>query len=401
MKWIADTFKYLSPKQEHGIKTLYIALLILSLHWSLIAFVNSSFLEQFLPLSQIGYVYILASLLSLVSMFFFSHFLKRFKNFRLTILLSLLEILALIGMAFSGTVFFALMFFIIHFIVAPLLVLCLDVFIETIIGNQEKRTGSTRGLYLLFLSLTAAGAPLLSGMLIDAQPTYDLSVVYLVSGLLVLPFIAVITLYFNHFKDPEYPTAHFMGIFQSFKNEQSIRVVFFVQLLLQSFFAWMVIYTPIYLATIAGFSWTEIGAILLVALMAYVFFEYPIGIIADKYIGEKEMMASGFLIIAISTSWLAFLPAGSLYLWMFALFITRVGASLVEATSESYFFKHTQGGDTDKMTLYRTTRPLSSICIPLVGGFLLLYITPSFAFILLGALMIPGIFITLLLHDTR
>ena len=38
------------------------------------------------------------------------------------------------------------------------------------------------------------------------------------------------------------------------------------------------------------------------AQMAYVIFEYPIGILADKYIGEKEMMGVGFFVLTISTA---------------------------------------------------------------------------------------------------
>ena len=125
------------------------------------------------------------------------------------------------------------------------------------------------------------------------------------------------------------------------------------------------------------------------------------GIIADKYIGEKEMMAFGFFIIALSVSWFAFLPAGALVLWMIATFLTRTGASLVDSTSESYFFRHTQSGDTDKMSLFRMARPLSSILGTVIGSIGLLYMDFNLMFILLGVLMIPGIFFTLVLKDSK
>ena len=400
-KIIADTFKYLSPKQEHGIKTLYVALLALSLHWSLVVFINSSFLGQFYTSAHIGYLYFIGSLMSIVPMFLMSRFLRRIGNFKLTLLVTFIEIGALIGMAYAEDIYTATFFFLVHFIVVPLILFNLDVFVETIIGSQEKRTGSTRGLYLVFLSFAGALAPLLSGLLLGDTPDPDFTAVYLAGAFTLLPFAAIITLYFKNFKDPEYPIQSKKGMLRVFVKDSALRKIFSVQLLLQIFFTWMTIYTPLYMAKNAGFTWDQIGLILFVALLAYVIFEYPVGIIADRYIGEKEMMAVGFFIIAISTSWLAFLPSGHIAHWMIALFFTRVGASLVEATSESYFFKHAQGQDTDKMSIFRLARPASSLIVPALGVLLITSIETSFTFILLALLMVSGIFITILLRDTR
>jgi MFS family permease len=163
----------------------------------------------------------------------------------------------------------------------------------------------------------------------------------------------------------------------------------------------MTIYAPLYLAHVAGFSWNEIGLILFVALSAYVIFEYPVGIIADKYLGEKEMMLFGFVVLIASSAWLAFLPGSSIGVWMIALFLTRAGASFVEATSESYFFKHTQSMDVHKISLFRMTRPLSSVIGAVVGSIALLYMEFNMLFILLGLLLIPGLFFSFLIKDTR
>src|SRR5690606_1462126 len=101
------------------------------------------------------------------------------------------------------------------------------------------------------------------------------------------------------------------------------------------FFAWMVIYVPVYLSVELGFNWEEIGSILFVALMAYVLLEYAIGYLADNYFGEKEMMALGCIIMSLSVSCFIFLDGSSVLPWMIAMFMTRVGAAFVETTSES------------------------------------------------------------------
>ena len=86
---------------------------------------------------------------------------------------------------------------------------------------------------------------------------------------------------------------------------------------------------------------------------------------------------------------------------MIAMFMTRVGASLVEVTTESYFFKHTHGKDTNLIGLFRITRPLSYVLGALLGVIALNYVDFSFLFVILGFLMIPGLFFAMALKDTK
>ena len=87
--------------------------------------------------------------------------------------------------------------------------------------------------------------------------------------------------------------------------------------------------------------------------------------------------------------------------WMILLFISRVGGSLVEATTESYFFKHTRGTETNIMSFFRLTRPLATLIGALIGSATLLYVPFDLMFVVLGFLMIPGIFFTMRLKDTK
>jgi predicted MFS family arabinose efflux permease len=132
-----------------------------------------------------------------------------------------------------------------------------------------------------------------------------------------------------------------------------------------------------------------------------VFFEYPIGIVADRWLGEKEMMLIGFIIIALATSWFVLLSGAHLGAWMLAMFMTRVGASFVEVTSESYFFKHIDGSSPNIISFFRVTRPLSYVIGALLGSLALLYVPFEMLFLILALLMIPGILFALALKDTR
>jgi predicted membrane protein len=86
---------------------------------------------------------------------------------------------------------------------------------------------------------------------------------------------------------------------------------------------------------------------------------------------------------------------------MVTMFLSRVGASLIETTSESYFFKHIDGSDANIIGFFRITRPLAYVGGALIGSLALLAVSFSNLFIVLGLLMLVGIPFALLLEDTK
>jgi len=386
--------------RQGGFNAFYSALLLLTFHWSTVLYINSSYLEQFVEKEIMGALFIGSSLLTIIAFLYASPLLTRLGNVRLTLVLTFLEFAALLGMAYAQTPLLAVSLFVIHQMVVPILMFNLDIFMEELIGEKEGTTGKRRGLYLALASLTGALASLGMGMLVGTG-TPNFALAYTASALMLIPFLVIISAYFKNFQDPHYPPLQVLDGIKTFWSKLDVRNVFFAHFLLQLFFAGMVIYTPLYLADVIGFNWEQIGVIIFAGLMAYVFLEYPIGYIADTYIGEKEMMAFGFAVIAIATSWFIFLNNSSLLVWMIAMFMTRVGASFVETTTESYFFKHTQGEDANVIGLFRITRPLSYVLGAFLGGLILHFLSYEVLFLLLGIAMIPGMFFAMALHDTK
>lgn len=379
---------------------VYVAMFILSLHWAVVVYVNSTYVSTFTTSEAVGVLYTVGSALTIFIFLFISRILRKLGNYTLTVGLTLIEIGALLGLAFFPLREVVLPLFIVHQAVIPLLLFNIDVFTEEKVGNNEKATGGIRGIILVMMAISGAVAPLISGLLVgNGDPRFHYA--YIVSAVLLLPFLFLLFRYFKAFQDPKYQEVKILPTIRSFWEKKGMRHVFITGFLLQLFFTWMVIYTPLYLATEIGLAWDAIGLILFVGLMAYVFLEYPIGEIADRYIGEREMMAAGFLIMIVSTIWIAFVDTTLLIPWMLVMFATRVGASLVEATTESYFFKHTKGSDATFISFFRITRPLSYVFGALIGSLALLYIPFSYIFIVLGIILIPGIFFSLSIPDTK
>ena len=379
---------------------IYAAILLLVLHSFLIAYINSSFLEQFIDAASVGTIYTVGSALSVLIFLFVSRVLRQLGNFKLTISLLVTNFVAVLGMSQATTLEVAIPLFIIHLITIPLIIFNLDVFMEERIGNDESGTGTSRGLLLTLASLVGALSPLISGQLIT-QGSNDFSTAYVVSALTLIPVILILLLFFRTFSDPQYNTIDLFSAIRTFWININIRSVFIAHFLLQMFFMMMVVYTPLYLTGTIGLTWAEFGIVMFFAQLAYVILEYPIGIIADRYIGEKEMMAAGFLIIIIATSWMSFVTVASVAVWAVIMFTTRVGAALVEVTTESYFFKQTKSSDAQIISFFRITRPLAYVLGAIVASLSLLFVPFNLLFVVFAALMIPAMFCAMYIQDTR
>src|SRR5680860_238866 len=102
------------------------------------------------------------------------------------------------------------------------------------------------------------------------------------------------------------------------------------------------------------------------------------------------MMAGGFLILAVTTSWLAVINVAALLPWIVIMFLTRIGASLIEVTTESHFFKHMNSSDAQIISFFRLTRPLSFVIGAVIASLSLLYLPFNMLFVVIGLLMVLG-----------
>lgn len=393
-----ETSQQIERDKRFGI--IYLAMLLLSLHWGIVLFVHSTYLGQFVDAKTIGTLFTIGSALTVFAFLFISRILQKLGNYKLTLGLTALEFVVLIGMGFATSLEIAVPLFILHQAIVPLILFNLDVFVESM-TTTENRTGSKRGIMLTTMSLATAFAPLCAGFLIGDTNTPHFTMVYMLSAFFLIPFSVLIWRSFSTFTDAHYPQVEVLTGIRSFWIDRNLRFVFLAHFLLQLFFSWMVIYVPLYLATSIGMTWNVIGQILFVGLCAYVLFEYPIGKIADLYIGEKEMMIGGFIILGVSTAWISFLETAAIVPWMVTMFLTRIGASFVEATTESYFFKHTSGSDANIISFFRITRPLAIVGGALLGSLALLYMPFQYIFIALGLSMSLGILCSFFLVDTK
>ncbi len=150
---------------------------------------------------------------------------------------------------------------------------------------------------------------------------------------------------------------------------------------LQFFYAIMVVTVPLYLAQY-GFTPQQLGVLFTMMLVPFIVIEYPAGVIADRFLGEREMLLGGIGIVVASLGVMAFAPPATFGGWAVLLIISRVGAALIESMSDIFFYKHVNAAAVGLIDVYRTAGSASL----LVSSAL----TAAMAFFAIGA---QGVFI--------
>lgn len=378
---------------------MYVIGFVFNLSYAIPTYVNSSFLAQFTSDSLVGIIYTASSILAIMTFVEMSNLLRKFGNLRVTISLLCLALLSLVGLA-TGTHTLAIMAsFMLNFVTIALINFTLDIFLEEFSPNS--RTGGIRGTFFSVVNTAWLIAPLIASAILGNRSVIHLySNMYIVAAMLIVPVIFLVFFGLRGIKDPLYTRVPFWKSFGEIWADRDIKRVLFIEFLLQFFYAWMIIYAPLYLHDVIGFDWPTIGIIFTIMLLPFPILGEVLGKLADKH-GEKKAISIGFIIIAISTISIAFVTDHNPVVWAVILFMTRVGSATVDVMADIYFFKHVDASKSNVISFARMSRPLAYIVSPVIATILFTVLDMKGLFIFLGILMFYGLRYTLTLKDTR
>lgn len=369
---------------------------LVSVHFGALLYVASSYLKHFFPENIVSLLFTLSALVNVAFYPLATPLLKRFSKGAFLTIFLLTSTLSSLGLAYATNSVQVLFYFFLYGPSILMVYYCLDLILETL--TNEKRTGEIRGLYNTFLNTGIMVGPLLLALFsLDDSLNY----VYIVAALALIPALIIAAVSFKlRFTTPHRGTVTTLKLpIRDWWRKRNIRAVTLARLSLESFFTFMIIYTPLYLHDTIDFSWGELGIIFTVALLPFVIFTWPVGEIADKFLGEKEIMSLGFFLAGVATIMMSFVGKNFIA-WMFILFLSRVGASFVEITTDVYFFKKIHPHDTGILSIFRLTRPLSNAMGALMGLVLLEFFSIDKVFFLTAFLLLFGLRETLYIKDT-
>lgn len=376
----------------------YLLTLLYALHYGIPMYATSSYLHQYYNSAGVSLLYMLGSIVALLGSMSVAKYIRRFHTFGFTAGLVLSEIVIIVAFGLSKNPFLLGLFFITHFLLQTLLYVCLNVFIESF--SKHAEIGSIRGLFLTLLNIGILISPLIGGTILAIS---SFSTLYIVAACMLIPFIILVHMYLQHIGEPAYESINMFQALRVAWRNKNIRAALVAELVVQCFYAVMIIYSPLYLATIGISLTVYLTAILPFALIPLVVLPYELGYLADKKYGEKELLIGGLLILAFTVFLCVIVTSSNPAVWVLILLGSRIGAACVETMAFTYYFKKIGPEDASLNALFSNTLSFATVIVGTLGIIVgpLLATRPQLMFVLLGCGILWSISYVIPMKDTR
>lgn len=377
---------------------LYAAGFILSVATHITSYINSSFIETFVGVQHTGFFFIAANIFTFIAMMFFTKMIIRLGNFTATKIVLITAILSSLGLISGISSWFLLPFFVTMWAAFNLLWVNLDIFLESFTSN--KSTGKTRAVFFTFINIGIIFSPFISTRLVLNEVYYNY--VYLISACILLIFYFLLGFVKRRVnKKILFEKKSSQETMRDFWKDKTLRGIYGVSFFLNLFFAIAVVYIPLYLHNSLGFSWSVIGLMFSFMLLPFVLIEIPAGIIADKYLGEKELLFTGFAILTLALFLFGILGSKGVTFWALLLFFSRTGSALIESMRESRFFKLVDAENVSYINFLRTSYPLGYLVGTTLGVVLLQWFQIPTLFIFVSALFLFSFYFVSIIQDSK
>jgi MFS family permease len=249
----------------------------------------------------------------------------------------------------------------------------LDILLESY--SQDNLSGRIRGFHLMVMNIGFLLAPYLSTRILSHSGYPAIFILVFIGYALTL--LLAVVLFRSEQGVIHHQKMYFFQTLSEVLERSSLRHIFAISFALEFFYSIMIIYMALHLQNI-GFSWNEIGVMFTIMLLPFVFLQYPVGVLADKRFGEKEMLAIAFLLTLSATVGMMVYGGKSLWVWAGILFVSRVGVAAIEVLRDSYFYKQIDGDDTQIIAFFRMARPAANMCGAVISvGLLAFFGLPS------------------------
>ena len=372
----------------------YIAFL-LGFSQAVLAYIISSYIKNATGSENVGLFYFISYILVLVVLLEFHKIIKKLGKSNTFFITLGIQTISLLFLSILPPSNLTIAFLVLYIFFGSLAFVCLDIILESF--STDHQSGRIRGMHLMILDAGFILGPFLSTQLLER---YDFQAAFLVSLLLNILVLAIATSKLRGVNHEFKGTLSVDDIFKKIIKQKNVLRVYYISFILEFFYAIMIIYSPIYLRGM-GISWEQIGLIFTVMLIPFIIFPYPAGFIADQKFGEKELLITSLFIMGFSTITILFIDTPNILIWAIVLFVTRIGASLVQTLSDSYFYKQIDGHDVDLINFFRTSMPTAYIAAATLSFFIITFYSINHIFIILGILVLTALWPAFKLVDNK
>ncbi len=371
-------------------KILYLAYFFFSWGIGFTVYSNSSVIEAVNGRDSIGPIYAISAALTLfLSTWIIPHVVKFLGNRKTVALAIALELLAIIGIKFvSDPSLFAISF--ILFLAAQILIsFSFDIFFEH--NTNTQNSGKVRGFVVALQHIGRMLGPILAAVI---SVKMGLRAPYAISFALLLLTGALLYFATKEFRDKTYVPSSLIGSLKVILARPNVFKPLWSLLLLQTFYAVMVAFVPIYLLDVINIDLESLGVIFTIMLAPFVLLAYPIGKIIDGGVSGRRAARYGLIIMALATLTIPFVHSKSLWVWGMILFISRIGAVLLETAGEAIFFKGIKEEETELLGIMRDTQPIGYFIGSIIAMLTLVLGSLVHIFYVIAIILLIGVFLT-------
>ncbi len=387
--------KHKEKLDEGKIKLVTFVTFLMGFAQAMLIYVMSTYFKLSIGTENVGIFYAVSYIIFLVILLNLHKFVRILGKSNVFYFSLLAKLIVIFGLILVEPSKIGILLMIAYIILGHIEWVALDFIIEEV--STDRMSGRIRGMHLTILNAGFLFGPFVSTYFLDKINFHGVFIFALIFNIFVFIFAL---LGFRKVNKRFEQKLKVLDILKKVLARKNIMRIYYISFVLEFFYALMVIYTPIYLRDL-GFSWGEIGKIFTVMLIPFVIFQYPAGLLADKKMGEKELLFFSVLIMGISTIAIYFIGAGSVFSWALVLFITRIGASLIEILRDSYFYKRIDCRDVDVIDFFRTSLPMAYIFATIFSSFVFLFLPIKFVFILTGIIVLSALYPAFRLTDNR
>lgn len=392
--------------EQHKKKLLtivYFSTVFYALHNFITYFIFSDYLSQYFNRFELSMVYTLSAFISILISNFFGDFLKKFTNYKTLVTVLVLQFIATLFLAFSGSlnIVSISIFSVMHIIFSTLIWVCINIFVEEF--SDHENIGSIRGTVLTLYNLQAIIAPFIAAQFFGL---IGYTGIFVLSAVTLLPLMYITKHFFDHIKEPKYKHVNLFSSFKMVWENRDIRGVIASSFALNAFYGAINIYLILYLTRILEIpTLLYIGIITPLSVIPFILIPYKLGKYSDEIFGEKKAMIFGMFIMSITMMSVYFFKINStnIMVWITILFIARLGATMVETENYAYFYKKIDGRSAGLIALFQNMVNIGFLFISFTGAIFigLLNMDITYIFLITGLIGIISVFIIMRIQDTE
>lgn len=363
---------------------------------SFISYVISLYFKEVTGSDNVGPFYFIAFVLELVVIVNLHELIRRLGKSLIMHLLFLAEIATLVFLIFLPPGHLGAALIVATVLFASLLWVVLDIILETF--SEDNMSGRIRGLHLTITNFGFLVGPFAATWTLAH---YGFAGVFFAKLVLTILAFAIALVSLSKVNHSYSRNLEVMQIFERVRRRKNILRIYHISFVLEFFYAIMVVFTTLYLSE-HGFNLGELGIVFTIMLVPFVLLQLPIGYLADKKWGEKELLITALIITTVTVLGVYFTESRTVMMWGLLLFATRVGAAMLEILRDSYFYKRIDMDDVDIIDFFRTAQPVGYIAAATIStSILTLGLSIRSLFLIAALVVFSGLWSAFKLSDNK